>query len=946
MLKLSSLSLTGAFTTFLLCLQVSAFAAQTYYIDADGGNDLNSGTSAGAAWATLDKASSVALLPGDRILLQQGDTFVGKLFINGHSGTEANPIEVASYGSSTSPVINASGYLAGVHIRDASHIVVSDLEITGNGGAMVDGSPEDYRYGVRADQTASFALQGITLDNLSIHHIYPNVGALGEGATATTHYGYGIAVDGGDLAVSGNVVVSNCSIENVGFKAIELKQLTFVEILDNQMTDIGGPAIQPSRVNDIVVRGNVVDGSGSFVDSRMHGRGSGIWPWTSDRVLIEKNTFMHARGKADSCGVHIDYNCNDVVVQHNLSIDNVGGFLEILGGNSNSSYRYNISINDGARVIGEESNGPGTFLNTQNGNVIWTSGYVGGGTLKGPYNTYIYNNTIYVKSDITTRFNIHDTSDGLLIYNNIFYVEGPTVDDTPLSSNNYTPAMADRVLWDNNLYQVGGIVPTFNLNLFTDDSPVIGDPLFASTGGLNAADYIPAATGLIQDQGIIVDPIPGDPIGLTIGLPVGEDFFGNPIVGLPDMGAIELGGTLLPLPAAAFSAVPATTGPDSAAMTAVTGPYNTEYYFTETSGNFGGHDSGWQLSPTYVDQGLLPNTQYAYSVTLRNALDAPGSASFSNLVLTGVRDPFPGPDIFTDNFDSAPNPANTGQPFPVDTWYVAYQPEVDQFSVNTVSGLLRIGYGYDFVHVFRFSDISYGLSRSYQFTGNWMVGPVLDVHDGIQVGLCAFDPVTGQRLFVIKEITAGNLVAPVANETGTFSLDVSPAELATAGVTESMLVGVYFGHTGAGAPNRNDVYSVDNLVLVQIGGDVDSDDDNIPDVVEANEGLNDDNPLDALEDADLDGTSNVDEFLAGSGINDPADLFAAAISTSPGAVQVAMPDGEFQPYRLYMLEYSTTMGLWTVLDAVTEAEGGSGPISFEMPAVSGSEFFRIRIEWE
>lgn len=43
-----------------------------------------------------------------------------------------------------------------------------------------------------------------------------------------------------------------------------------------------------------------------------------------------------------------------------------------------------------------------------------------------------------------------------------------------------------------------------------------------------------------------------------------------------------------------------------------------EYYFTETSGNPGGSDSGWQDSPSYIDIGLNPATQYTYTVVARD----------------------------------------------------------------------------------------------------------------------------------------------------------------------------------------------------------------------------------------------------------------------------------------------------------------------------------------
>ncbi len=58
----------------------------------------------------------------------------------------------------------------------------------------------------------------------------------------------------------------------------------------------------------------------------------------------------------------------------------------------------------------------------------------------------------------------------------------------------------------------------------------------------------------------------------------------------------------------------ATTGTD------ISGPI--EYLFTETTGNPGGTSSGWQTSPNYTDSGLIQNTQYTYTVQMRdNAQD-------------------------------------------------------------------------------------------------------------------------------------------------------------------------------------------------------------------------------------------------------------------------------------------------------------------------------------
>jgi hypothetical protein len=65
---------------------------------------------------------------------------------------------------------------------------------------------------------------------------------------------------------------------------------------------------------------------------------------------------------------------------------------------------------------------------------------------------------------------------------------------------------------------------------------------------------------------------------------------------------------------------PYATSSSSISMTATTASdvSGVEYYFYETSSNPGGSDSGWQDSPTYVDTGLSPATQYTYTVIARD----------------------------------------------------------------------------------------------------------------------------------------------------------------------------------------------------------------------------------------------------------------------------------------------------------------------------------------
>ncbi len=89
---------------------------------------------------------------------------------------------------------------------------------------------------------------------------------------------------------------------------------------------------------------------------------------------------------------------------------------------------------------------------------------------------------------------------------------------------------------------------------------------------------------------------------------------------------------------ATFAVVPFAVSSSTVSMTATTG-YDVstpvEYYFQETSGNPGGTDSGWQLSPSYTDTGLAPMTTYTYLVRMRDANGNTTANSLPGHVLTG-----------------------------------------------------------------------------------------------------------------------------------------------------------------------------------------------------------------------------------------------------------------------------------------------------------------------
>ena len=156
----------------------------------------------------------------------------------------------------------------------------------------------------------------------------------------------------------------------------------------------------------------------------------------------------------------------------------------------------------------------------------------------GPFNSYIYNNTIYVKDGQKPCFSISPTTKGVLVANNVFHLLGETrVVAGDQKKYKKTKSKASGIIFENNVYvRVNLLPPGLGVK---DKRPIIGNADFKKPGGTSPEDYIPANTKMLKDKGIKITTLPGDKIGLSIGFDVKEDFFGNPIQGKPDIGAVE-----------------------------------------------------------------------------------------------------------------------------------------------------------------------------------------------------------------------------------------------------------------------------------------------------------------------------------------------------------------------------------------------------------------------
>jgi len=474
------------------------------------------------------------------------------LRFSGLKGTASAPITISSYGAageaaSQPATIDGRGTPAALHLLDCSHVTVANLAVTADGGGWGAGSAKtaEMRCGILVEVAAPGEYEAIELRDLRVSRVSfhdPGFKRPVEDVhtpNGNAPYGWGVRfIARNEKAKMRHVTVRNSVIERVDHTGLKFTApsggIREVEVEGVQVLNVGGPGIQLSGVVDGHFSRLHVDHSGSVGDSRNWGRGSGLWTWGCRNVMIERSEFMNANGPGDSAGVHIDFGCHDVVVQYNLSVHNAGGFCEILGDNHNCAYRYNVSINDGYRVKGQG----GAF---QDGKIFWLSGYVGAKEKpRGPFNSYFYNNTIFVAGEIEAKMAVAPTAEGVLIANNIFYLQGAArmVAGDQLRVDQRSTAALQRVDFANNAFLRADNWPA-DAGI-QDVAPLLGDPGFANPGGLRAADYVPRNAALVKDRGIRVSALPDDPVGLRVGLDVAVDFLGNPVVGAPDLGAIEL----------------------------------------------------------------------------------------------------------------------------------------------------------------------------------------------------------------------------------------------------------------------------------------------------------------------------------------------------------------------------------------------------------------------
>lgn len=519
----------------LLLIALCTHGNNSYHI-AENGTNQGDG-SLEKPFETISQLNNLILQPGDSILFHRSDSFAGCLIVNS-SGTSDKPIVISSYGTGEAPVLtggvgadNGGDYREALYIHNADNIHISDLEIQNERLVSREGVSDEIAYGIHIHNSGSRCLENFHLNNIQFCNVYAPKPILNpEEFNKLEVAGLRIATNwsGATGAAKNirNVTVENCHFTDLQRLGIHVKhggassgvgndslnRNSDLIFRNNTFSHIGGTCILPIRTYNTLIEDNLFDHPGSDKDPRMPGRGSSVWPWKCINTVIQRNRCISIRGYLDSHGIHIDHENRNTFVQYNYMEDCEGGFVEILGGNVNAVYRFNMSLNDGWRENPNWANSNHT---------IWINEKVSGGSIHHCDSSFIYNNTIIVNRPYSTCININAKNS--FIFNNIFYTEngGDIGSKSTVIKTNDTPFfMTNNLFW-------GSVKNSF---VQLDASPLMEDPLFVaeikSDSTLLLSSNSPA---LGAGATVNVPPVPGAGVGVFKSVPAypETDFFGR-----------------------------------------------------------------------------------------------------------------------------------------------------------------------------------------------------------------------------------------------------------------------------------------------------------------------------------------------------------------------------------------------------------------------------------
>lgn len=365
--------------------------SRIFYVDSEGGDDLNQGTCPEKPWRSIGRVNAAAFGPGDRVCFKRGGKWKGMLRPRGN-GSRSSPVVITSY--------------SGVESSDC---------------AGSDGYYEN-RTGEKPEIDGDGAYAAILLDGVSFYVVE---GIRAANRARDRRVRQGICVMGKAEGITEEIVIRGCEVLEVDGqncrardvyesmywnggiyvtmpgRSSRANHLHHIQICNNHIHDVFTSGIRINQeedfINDIhhtcvVVRGNLIERTGSdgiivansispLIDgNRCYDAGAlgtagetqfiaGIWVCAVSNALIQYNEVARTRlFRDDGTAFDTDWgNEGDTVFQYNYTHDNEGGFwLDCSSLNYNSGYgktvlRYNVSLRDGRGIAVDDKGLPAEF---------------------------------------------------------------------------------------------------------------------------------------------------------------------------------------------------------------------------------------------------------------------------------------------------------------------------------------------------------------------------------------------------------------------------------------------------------------------------------------------------------------------------------------------------------------------------------------------------------
>jgi hypothetical protein len=512
---------------------VAPAVAADYYL-ASSGNDSSGNGSISKPWRTINQLNKTKFAAGDRILLQGGSTFTGRLYLSTGGRADA-PITITSYGSGRATI--AADTAEAIYVYNAAGIRITELNVTGPANSNNNGIV------FYADLAGNVKLDSITIDSVEVSRFgrygvwigswngntgYSNV----KLNRVTSHDN----VDGG-ISLIGYSSASNTGYAHAGVTITEC--ITYNNLGRSGTLQSSGSGIVIGQVDGALIERSVSYNNG--INNTYTSGPVGIWAWESNNVTIQYNESHHNRTSGgDGGGFDLDGGVTNSVMQYNYSHDNDGpGFLiaEYDGAKPvrNVIIRYNISHNDARKQeLGAIH--------------VWN----GGAAVDG---VDIYNNTVVLSAApaIPKALMVQNAASNVRVRNNLLVTRGgmPTMWVAPgqtgfvAQANNYwTGGGSLGITYQGSTYadinafrSATGLETLGDWPVGTSFDPMISAPDVAPTLGVPGASLTLTAYQL-NPQSPLIDR------GLWLPdfkLDTGKDFNGNPtpLIGTYDVGACE-----------------------------------------------------------------------------------------------------------------------------------------------------------------------------------------------------------------------------------------------------------------------------------------------------------------------------------------------------------------------------------------------------------------------